>query len=103
MQVKLTREQAVQVATNAVNASQPMGLGFLHAVAKDYTTEEVEQSFDWNGNAYFDYFQGRMTKLNMQNEGGVYEFSDYPATVDYQSWVRKYPTYEDLVDSVLNE
>ena len=55
MEVILTTEQAVQIATNAINAAAPMGLGFLHHEAKDYTTEEVAEAFGENGDAYFDY------------------------------------------------
>jgi len=97
MKVKLTKEQAVQIATNAVNASSPMGLGFLHAKSKDYTPEEVATGFP-----YFDYFHGRMVKLSFHEEDGDYTFSGEPRS-DYQSWATTYPTYEDLVKSVVPE
>lgn len=101
MQVNLTTEQAVQIATNAINAATPMGLGFLHHEAKDYTTEEVAEAFDENGRADFDYYHGRMTKLTMHKADGSYQFSDYPPNIEYQSWASKYPTYEQLVQSVV--
>ena len=100
MEVILTTEQAVQIATNAINAAAPMGLGFLHHEAKDYTTEEVAEAFGENGDAYFDYYHGRMTKLTMRNTNGVYKFSDSLPDIECQSWASKYPTYKELVQSV---
>ena len=91
MQVNLTTEQAVQVAANAINAASPMGIGFLHHEAKDYTPEEVAEAFGEDGEAHFDYFHGRMTKLTMRKINGSYRFSDSPPDIEYQSWASKYP------------
>lgn len=104
MRIEMTTEQAIQIATNAVNAASPVGMGFLQHVEKDYTPEEVAGEFDEGGNAYFDYFRGRMTKLTMKQVApDVYALPDHDPRRDYQSWCRTYPTYLDLVKSVIPE
>lgn len=96
MKVNITEEQAIKIATNAVNASAPVGMGFLHHEEKDYTEVEVMDSFP-----HFDYFHGRMVKLSFRKDGEEFVFSDYEPDIEYQSWAGKYPTYRALVESVV--
>ena len=100
MLFKLTKTEAIQVATNAINASASMGLGVLHHENKEYTPEEIAECFDDEDNASFDYFHGRMVKLYLKKRDGVYSFNGEP-NIEYQSWASKYPTYNDLVLSAL--
>jgi hypothetical protein len=95
---KATKEQVKQIAANAINASLPMGMGFLHYQSgNNFTVDDIE-----DGELYFDYVQGRMVKLSIHDLGeDEYEIADNP-TSDYQSWCRTYPTTEALVKSVLN-
>jgi hypothetical protein len=98
MKITATEEQIKQIAANAVNAAEPMGLGFLHYTpkvfeAKDFTCEKK--------GLFLDYVEGRMTKLNIRREGDEWEFPSGTPRVDYQSWCIKYPTYADLIKSVI--
>jgi hypothetical protein len=97
MKFKATNQQVKQIAANAINASKPMGMGFLHFQAdNNFTADDIE-----DGELYFDYVQGRMVKLRIRDLGnGEYEIADNP-TSDYQSWCSTYPTTEALVNSVL--
>ena len=99
MRFEATEGQIKQIAANAVNASFPMGLGFLH-----FRPKRVFQASDFdaqpNGCFYLDYVQGRMVKLSIFKREDGWEIDDNPRA-DYQSWVRKYPTTEALVNSVL--
>ena len=101
MKFQATDEQAKQIAVNAVNASVPIGLGFLRAEDKDYTVEDIEivrNAID------LDYFHGRMVKLGLRrSDEGEWEII-YGAEPrgDYQSWAYTYPTVEALVASVIS-
>lgn len=105
MKFKATKEQVIKIITNAINASKPMGMGSLFWRNKDYKTEEIEILL--GNSTEVDYFQGRMVKLFIGScqtspsikEPNIYETFRNPK-IDYQSWVTKYPTYEDLVTSV---
>lgn len=101
MKVKLTREQAIAIATRVINASVPVGLGFLQAEARDYSEEDVAGSFDTEGNAWFDYYHGRMVKFNLVQEEGEYSFGSDKLNIEYQSWARKYSTLSELIKSVV--
>lgn len=97
MQIQATDEQAQQMALNAINASVPVGMGFLHAEAKDYTLEDLDKD-----NLRFDYFHGRMVKFSLRKETtGLWNCSrgDEPHP-EYQSWYRNYPTLAALAESV---
>jgi len=100
MKFVATEDQVRQMAVNAVKASSPMGMGYLHfdADAEFHTDDFPIDNFGLN----LDYIQGRMVKLTLRKlENNEWETCgrDTP-TPDYQSWVRKYPTYEDLCASV---
>lgn len=106
MKVKLTNEQVLQLMANAINASEPMGLGFLHAKPVNYTAEDISEHytddpFSEYRDINIDYYEGRMVKLAIRkgDDGFVDVIPDEPR-VDYQSWARKYPTAEHLVNSV---
>lgn len=106
MKAKLSKTQALQVAVNAINASVPVGMGMLHFEPKDYSIEEVEDAMDEDGNIFIDYFHGRMVKLDLivdcKSIDGGYILPSTDPHPEYQSWCKKYPTYQDLVESVLN-
>lgn len=99
MLLKITKDQAVQIVTNAVNASVPVGMGILQYKDKQYTPDEVAAHF-YEGGVYLDYFEGRMVKLSMSEVEGGWTVPDRKPNVEYQSWARAYPTYEDLANSV---
>ena len=106
MKFKATDEQVKQIFCNAINASIPVGMGFLHFKPEDVKPEEIEM-YTIGEDLRFDadYFQGRMVKLSISqtdNEGEwkITKPIDEP-TQDYQSWATKYPTKEALVNSVL--
>lgn len=97
MQFKATKKQVQQIAVNAIEASQPMGLGHLHFKDKeDFKPDMVPVNEE---GLTLDYVGGRMVKLWFKREGNVWETTGV-ARSDYQSWVSKYPTYRDLVLSV---
>ena len=96
-----TEEQILQIAANAVNASTPMGMGFLHFQPKEYTPEEMRKCLSDYGLS-IDYFDGRMTKFYIiRAENDQWRVVDHGPRSDYQSWASKYPTYEALAGSVL--
>lgn len=108
MKAKLTEQQVFQLAANAINASVPMGLGFLHAKPEDYTASMIEEStnlerfVDYGVN--FDYYDGRMVKLQIRRVAeGEYDIQPDEPRSDYQSWATKYPTSQDLINSVIEE
>lgn len=93
-----TDEQVREVLANAVNASIPMGLGHLHY---DGSYKFSPDDFLETNYLSLDYVQGRMVKLHIQDKGdGVYRIFDSAGPrADYQSWVTRYPTYENLLAS----
>lgn len=104
----------------AYQASQVVGMGALHA--RDGATEEefwsalrgevnVKAEVFSNvapmpeanptGSVYCDYVMGRMMKLSIAwNESGVTTSTSQPRP-DYQSWCRKYPTYDALEQAAI--
>lgn len=95
---KATDEQVKQIAVNAVQASKPIGMGFLH-----YNPSKKYNSSDFtigHSGIDLDYINGRMVKLYLWKiDDGIWKING-KAQSDYQSWVHKYPTYEDLLKSV---
>lgn len=99
-----TKEQIQQMAANAVNASVPVGLGFLHHDgSKVFKLEEFDFDLKWG--LHLDYIGGRMVKLDfnpVKGEENKWEPGcgcESPRS-DYQSWCWKYPTLNDLFESV---
>jgi hypothetical protein len=103
--------QLVNILTKAINASEPMGLGHLDYVKKEYTAAEVGDKITllWP-NALtgpivnIDYFEGRMVKFyarRLELNGSTFEIHTFrPPATDYQSWAKTYPTYTSLIGSV---
>ncbi len=101
MELNITEQQALQLMANAVNASVPMGMGFLHAEQKDYTVEDMRAEMDSEGGVDLDYYRGRMVKTGILKTKTGYSLCDGKPHPEYQSWASKYPTYQALADSVL--
>ena len=100
MKFKATEEQVRKIVQNAVNASIPVGMGFLHHAPGEVPLDKIAA---FNGVYSFDYFQGRMVKLRITPNGEDWEITkphDEPRH-DYQSWALVYPTKALLVASVL--
>ena len=103
MKFKATEEQINQIAANAVNASSPMGMGYLQFdQGKVYGSSDFNHPYDETRPRFsLDYVDGRMVKLHLARVAdGIWSTSDREPTSDYQSWCRKYPTYRALVESV---
>ena len=100
MRFTATDEQVKQMAANAVNASLPMGMGHLHyEISRHFKATEF--SLSETDDMHLDYVGGRMVKLNIWRKGiEEWEVRDTKPTPDYQSWCRKYPTYDALLESV---
>lgn len=95
MKIKATDEQVQKMCALATQASQPVGMGFLH-----YDGGTLFGPSDFlippRRVVYLDYVQGRMVKLTMREvEPGIWEASD-PISADYESWIRAYPSYAEL-------
>ena len=102
IEFKATREQIKQIAANAVNASIPAGMGFIHYEDKEYSPNDLDHKINDDGSIHLDYFDGRMVKLSIRSLGDdAYSANEGRAYADYQSWSTKYPTYEDLISSVV--
>lgn len=103
MRFKATDEQLATVMANAVNASRPLGMGFLHFdESKTYTPEDFMDELKTNtGWVSLDYVGGRMVKFRLIPEkDGYYEIADSAVPQsDYQSWCHTYPTYKELISS----
>lgn len=98
-QFKATEQQIRQIAVNAFHNSRPLGLGYLnHRPDLNVNLEDFDLE---DGNLDLDYVAGRCVKLFIRNIGGeMWEIAQSP-TRDHQTWVRKYPTNEALVESVV--
>jgi hypothetical protein len=100
-----TDEQALKMATLAVNNSIPMGMGHLHYEPKTYTTEDVKPYLNarkGKSEIYIDYFHGRMVKFQGENVGENKWAFDDNINVDYQSWAAKFDSYQALFDAINN-
>ena len=102
-------KQMMWLAWQACGA--PLGMGVLQDAPKA-TKEDVWQNVitqgdyqgrppNANGAYYADYVFGRMMKLSLQYDDGTIELPDREPTIDYQSWSRKYPTYESLFNAAV--
>lgn len=98
MKFTATDEQLRQLCANAVNASRPAGMGFLHYQSRAYTPDEFQIN-DRSPIVSLDYVEGRMTKLHIsRDETGALELRE--PIDDLQSWAVKYPTALALLSSV---
>lgn len=95
MKFKATEEQFRRMCALAINASCPVGLGFLHFRQKNYTPDDVPADALQYG---IDYHDGRMVKLWVHPVApGEYECPDDQPRSDYQSWSGRYPKWTDLL------
>jgi hypothetical protein len=109
MRFQATEDQIYQIFTNAINASKPMGFGHAHYKKKNYTVDEVKECLATTEHhnivgSYLeaDYFEGRMVKLTLHKQGDEWFIpSRENPKRDYQSWAHVYPTYKDLIASVI--
>lgn len=120
MRIKATEAQIKQMAINAIKASIPKGMGFLHFNANEEIKPDMIKIFG-NG-IHIDYFHGRMVKLYIEKEKPVADpvmekdqdgnirqrdpedvwiLPDFEPNVEYQSWLVEYKTYRDLALSVV--
>lgn len=98
-----TEEQVKQIAVNAINASSPVGMGYLQYESKDYTPNEINLFSSIGGKKVIeiDYFHGRMVKLSIgECSENVWNVGPDTFRLDYQSFAGKYPTPANLVKSV---
>lgn len=103
MIIEVKRNQLASLVTKVINASKPMGMGFLQYANKNYTEDEINDAVlnpFVNKDIDVDYFGGRMVKLHMQyqkeDEDKIYYEVRPDLDIEYQSWCSKYKTWEDL-------
>ena len=100
---KATKEQVAQICANAINASLPMGMGiYQYNPQHTFTAKECLGLVPDNEGGYcsLDYVEGRMVKMHIKKAGDSWEINNLKVSEDYQSWGRKYPTYDVLLKSV---
>lgn len=106
----LTGEQVAKRATwLAYEASEPVGMGFLQyrtdltedtlwdALEIDVTTKDGVVT---NG-VYIDYGYGRMMKYGITFTLSEVKGRGVTVSPDYQSWCKKYPTYDALIEAAI--
>lgn len=105
MIVSADEKVAVRAAMLAIAASEHMGLGYLHPNAEDNPSEETVRAECLSPRGIsIDYYNGRMVKLYLtRTKEGYFDAPKVPANIDYQSWVRTYPTYEHLFAEALSQ
>lgn len=92
----------------AFQASQAVGLGFLHAADASALTEktilDATMLTDDPGptyELYTDYVMGRMMKTDFKvDENGKLEIRPEDPRFDYQSWAGRYPSATKLIEAV---
>lgn len=109
MEFKASLKQIKKVCVLACEASVPVGKGHAH-----YNPDQVfkEDDFDFKfsnmqASVHLDYVGGRMVKLALfaknawsnDEEEIIWRVTDSAPKSDYQSWVRKYPTYRALLEA----
>lgn len=94
---KANREELQKIAANAINASEPVGMGLIHFKPGDFRPDQIEINPGVNP-VYIDYYQGRMVKLMIRHdeERNCWR-TENDIRADYQGWKRKYPTAESLL------
>lgn len=125
--MKITVENPVEVVKEAFwlawNAcGGPMGMGIFQnnpGASKEDVWKNISVRGDYpggtslpgmigvkeengKGQAYGDYVFGRMMKLSLRWEGKDIEIEESKPRADYQSWCCKYPTYQSLVETAVN-
>jgi hypothetical protein len=93
---KASSDQISQIALLAINASEPVGLGFLLYQPRDFTLHDMSMVTNPES---IDYFEGRMVKLNIRPLGDGYYSMQNKISIDYQSWGKRYPVAYALLES----
>lgn len=104
MQFTATDEQVKQMACNAINASEAVGMGVLHNRPGFEFKPDNIVFINHGGQDCIDvdYAMGRMVKLSIHRvKDNIWEIrrGSSPRS-DYQSWCYKYPSEFDLIASV---
>jgi hypothetical protein len=102
MEFIATEQQIKQIAIKDIEASKPLGNGFLD-YSKELTLDDGDILLDENG-LDLDYVAGPCVKLFIrrglaENHWQIKEAAD----PEYQTWVRRYSSNETLVGSVLED
>jgi hypothetical protein len=86
----------------AYNASKIMGRG-LHQAQSDKTEDEIFNAVKTRRSGVLsgDYVFGRMMKTSCEYTNDSLTVSNSKVTIDYQSWVRAYPTVESLLQAAI--
>lgn len=96
---KVSDKVAMHMAALAVNASNPMGTGFMHYTPKRFQPDQFADSVKGT-ELHLDYVEGRMVKLRLSRDtDGQWKVPEWEPRADYQSWCREYPTYAALADA----
>ena len=96
---KASEDQVKKIACNAINASSPMGLGFIHYKPKKFKVTDLDGLLTKTG-LFLDYVEGRMVKLCIWREGAdQWKCLSRTPNSSYQSWCNKYETFEELIRS----
>lgn len=101
-------KEAVWLAWQACGG--PIGYGFMQDKGPDQDREKVwDHAYnerDYSGTHQAgddrincDYVMGRMMKLRFGLKGAIITHNDYPVDINYQSWFRKYPTFNALFEA----
>ncbi len=94
----------------AWQASECLGMGRLQnkpGATIDMVWDNVVTSGDYTvshdrpGEPSADYVFGRMMKLRLKYDDVSISYPDSEPRPDYQSWCRKYPTYEALINAAM--
>lgn len=93
---KASPDQIAQIALLAINASEPVGLGFFHYNPRDFTLRDMAKV---KNPGSIDYVEGRMVKLNIRPLGDGYYSMRNEISLDYQSWGKRYPVAYALLES----
>jgi len=64
--IDISKKNKAAILAALYNASQPLGLGFLHFTSKPMTIEQAQTIIDSCGvDLYCDYLKGRVMKVNL--------------------------------------
>lgn len=74
--IDISKLDKADVLAALYNASQPLGLGFLHYTSDDMTSDEARQLVEQAGEPpCFDYLKGRVMKVRLTDDfwPGLYD------------------------------
>lgn len=103
MKINASEEEIEVMAKLAILASIPVGMGIIHhmpflkfedlsnVVVTPYPEREILS---------VDYYQGRMVKFHARkNKNEGWEVNPNELNIEYQSWSKTFPTWNELLDS----